>query len=61
MELGPAVMHVALNYLPHHLLLLFLSFGAAVMYIFTHTYINIYKDIGKFVPLHAYAPTPQPQ
>jgi hypothetical protein len=32
------------------------AFRVAVMYIFIYIYMHIYKDIGKFVPLHPCVP-----
>jgi hypothetical protein len=44
-ELRSVVMPVALGYLPYHLLLLFLCFGAAIMCIFTHTHTHTHTHI----------------
>jgi hypothetical protein len=44
-ELGPVIMFTAPDYLSHCLLLLFSFFGAVVMYLFTHTYIRILKNL----------------
>jgi hypothetical protein len=63
-KLRLGVMPVTPNYIPYHLLLLFSSFGATVMYIFTHTHTHtyMYKRILENLCLYTpVPPCPQPQ
>jgi hypothetical protein len=57
-ELVLTIMPVALDYLPHCLLLLFSSFGAAVMYVCINIYIRTLENLRLHTPM---PPLPQLQ